>query len=212
MMIVIVGLLILVLELSFTTDSSSDIFSGELTYQILNNDSPQFRQWVGNSPSRLDQKERYLNTSKKITINKDTIIIERFDSYGELYMLSIKYGNNIFTNSGSEDDIYNSDFADVSNFKYEMNAVKSWKKIDENYFRGFNNSTVLEIEIDPNKRYNIPNRSLGGFSEVFHKKRLIKYQSRMFREDVRETTLVSIEEKSVNCKELMWKYDFRVKD
>ena len=129
---------------------------------------------------------------------------------GEVYMVGVEIGGRVFTNSGTEQDIKNKRFVDVSNFNNESADVKEWEEVGDEYFRdqSVGGSSLFEVEIDPLQTYVVtfgPNSTL---NRVFTPKGIIEYCSRVTQYDVTEWKLISAETKSVSCSQLLEYYNY----
>ena len=185
-------------------------FIGEVLYSSIKSDSDMFRSYVMSSPNRIEPYERYLNTTIKYTVNIDTVLIEYHDSMGEVYMVGVEIGGKVFTNSGTEQDIKNKRFVDVSNYNNELADVNEWEEIGDKYFRGqsVGGYSLFEVEIDPLQSYVVPYGPNSTLNRVFSDRGIIEYCSRVTKHDVTEWKLVSVDRKSVSCSQLLEYYNY----
>lgn len=183
-------------------------FNGQITVKKVSDLSPTFQQIHDNSSHRLDPIDLYLNTTDIYSICGDTIVLESLNALEEIYYMNVQIGENIYTNSGTQDLIKASPFIDVTQYPNELSLVDDWK-IEEDLMYGSNRSTQFQLKIDTAKIYEA-NVILGGVgAALFNEKGLIMEFTREFR-DLKEVRAVRsiTEDDEISCFNLLSQYNF----
>ncbi len=162
---------------------------------------------------------RYLKGRAEYTVSGDTLIIERYDEFDELYHVNIQLGSNIWTGSNYLGDEYNfGELVHVSNFDVDICLVNVWKEVKTKRYENQrtksyigeaiqNEITHFEIKVFDRVDTIKNNEYQGLFCKIFCEYGLIIESIRTYRDNTTKMILEErIEEGSINCREKLNKY------
>jgi len=213
---------ILFIFLTATIDLFSQTnFDGQYEFKKTQNETSQFNKLI-EFTNKKKPYERYLNNTLIYTLHKDTLILEQYDSLGELYYVNIQIGKSLFTKSILDGN----KFVDVSNYNhFDICKISKWERLDStantrnnrSRYKGYvlpNENTKYEIEVLNNDHY-IFNLNYGGnFCKLFSKYGSIVSSTRTYqdRDENCITTIKmidSIRDREINCKAIFKKHNFK---
>lgn len=207
-------------ETNNNTHISLPIFKGKLTYTVINNETESSFELAAMT-GRKEPFSRYLNTKAEYTISGDTLILEKYDEYNELYFVNIQIGSNIWTGtnySGNESNF--AELKNVSHFDIDMCLIDNWNEtefgesenMDIKSYSGQaiqNDITEYEIKVISHEEISKQKNFNGLFCKVFCKYGLIVESFRTFRNKTTEMKLQEkVENTSINCRQKLSKYTF----